>query len=549
MAIQVNGTQVIGNSRELTNIASVDATTVAAFGAAGVGGVNATYTADGAISQGVFLNIKSGGLAKAGSASNDTVFSYATASQAATTLYATSGRGCTKYFPDANVFALVGRVGEYGYGQVAVQMVIKNADHSLTVRSHVQVGRNVAQGWAGIADITTDGAGNWCMLYACYNGGSHQWTVNTFTTDSNYNISNMSSPYSLSTGDLYKFAGQIAAYDTNKFCVVRNTDNGVRQVSYHTVARNGTSVSHLSSGTLGSSESAQNGTSPVGLKGFTEPNINANKAVISVKSQSNSSWGGSGVQGLCAATLTFSNNVPSIGARSPVGTLVSSFGTDTFLSPTTYAVHAQDMSSDGTFLAGQHASSATNSNGNVYAFRKASASSDTITKVTTAGLQNFSGAAVYNYGNKTYITYSTSLGTKIIYSVETGLPLRSLPLSGSKAGDFLMNGTSGTTQINAMADIGFLTFQEQSGFASGTKYQFTNVATISGAFGISKAAASSGSSVGVAVLGQVVGGYSNLEVGSAYSSSSPTGSVEKTGGEALGVAISSTELLVAAGSV
>jgi len=38
MAIQISGTQVIGNSRELTNIASVDATTVAAFGTAGVGG-------------------------------------------------------------------------------------------------------------------------------------------------------------------------------------------------------------------------------------------------------------------------------------------------------------------------------------------------------------------------------------------------------------------------------------------------------------------------------------------------------------------------------
>jgi len=37
MAIQVSGTQVIGNSRELTNIASVDATTAAAIGAAGVG--------------------------------------------------------------------------------------------------------------------------------------------------------------------------------------------------------------------------------------------------------------------------------------------------------------------------------------------------------------------------------------------------------------------------------------------------------------------------------------------------------------------------------
>ena len=37
MAIQVNGTQVIGNSRELTNIASIDATTAAAMGAGGVG--------------------------------------------------------------------------------------------------------------------------------------------------------------------------------------------------------------------------------------------------------------------------------------------------------------------------------------------------------------------------------------------------------------------------------------------------------------------------------------------------------------------------------
>tara|TARA_R110000803_G_scaffold2143_1_gene7181 strand:- start:295 stop:1290 length:996 start_codon:yes stop_codon:yes gene_type:complete len=37
MAIQVSGTQVIGNSRELTNIASIDATTAAAIGAGGVG--------------------------------------------------------------------------------------------------------------------------------------------------------------------------------------------------------------------------------------------------------------------------------------------------------------------------------------------------------------------------------------------------------------------------------------------------------------------------------------------------------------------------------
>ena len=38
MAIKIGGTTVINDSRALTNIASVDATTVAALGAAGVGG-------------------------------------------------------------------------------------------------------------------------------------------------------------------------------------------------------------------------------------------------------------------------------------------------------------------------------------------------------------------------------------------------------------------------------------------------------------------------------------------------------------------------------
>ena len=49
MAIQVNGTTVIDNSRQLTNISGVDATTVAALGTAGVGGggwtsLSNTYT-------------------------------------------------------------------------------------------------------------------------------------------------------------------------------------------------------------------------------------------------------------------------------------------------------------------------------------------------------------------------------------------------------------------------------------------------------------------------------------------------------------------------
>lgn len=60
MAIQVNGTQVIGNSRELTNIASVDATTVAAMGAAGVGGLSTLVAEDAAFGTGAIVKLSLG---------------------------------------------------------------------------------------------------------------------------------------------------------------------------------------------------------------------------------------------------------------------------------------------------------------------------------------------------------------------------------------------------------------------------------------------------------------------------------------------------------
>lgn len=57
MAIQVNGTQVIGNSRELTNIASVDATTAAAIGAAGVGGASTRLVNNASVGTGTQFEV------------------------------------------------------------------------------------------------------------------------------------------------------------------------------------------------------------------------------------------------------------------------------------------------------------------------------------------------------------------------------------------------------------------------------------------------------------------------------------------------------------
>ena len=52
MAIKVNGTTVIDDSRQLQNVASVDATTVAAMGAAGVGGMTTEVAKNAAFGTG-----------------------------------------------------------------------------------------------------------------------------------------------------------------------------------------------------------------------------------------------------------------------------------------------------------------------------------------------------------------------------------------------------------------------------------------------------------------------------------------------------------------
>ena len=61
MAIQVSGTEVISNARALTNIASVDATTVASLSAAGVGGASLSATASGTITAGKTVLFNSDG--------------------------------------------------------------------------------------------------------------------------------------------------------------------------------------------------------------------------------------------------------------------------------------------------------------------------------------------------------------------------------------------------------------------------------------------------------------------------------------------------------
>jgi hypothetical protein len=73
MAIQVSGTEVISNARELSNIASVDATTVTSLNDAGVGGGFKPVSVSGATQA---LNVGTYNFFDGGSLSADTTLTF-----------------------------------------------------------------------------------------------------------------------------------------------------------------------------------------------------------------------------------------------------------------------------------------------------------------------------------------------------------------------------------------------------------------------------------------------------------------------------------------
>ena len=121
MAIQVNGTQVIGNSRELTNIASVDATTAASITAAGVGGGGTvSLTAKGSIAAGDPVTLNTDGtVSKCGQLQSPTE-SFGVSAQRKTVMYDTGNDATVVVYQGNNndSYAIVATYanGEYSFG-------------------------------------------------------------------------------------------------------------------------------------------------------------------------------------------------------------------------------------------------------------------------------------------------------------------------------------------------------------------------------------------------------------------------------------------------
>ena len=111
MAIKVSGTEVISDSRALSNIATVDATTAEAISAAGVGGGGTVdFTASGAVSNGDVVSLNSDGTVSVSSAS------FVGAQQEFTT--DTTTNTAAVFDPDTGKIVIAYRSVNFGYAVV-----------------------------------------------------------------------------------------------------------------------------------------------------------------------------------------------------------------------------------------------------------------------------------------------------------------------------------------------------------------------------------------------------------------------------------------------
>jgi hypothetical protein len=133
MAIQVGGTQVISNSQGLTNITSIDSTTAAAIGAAGVGGGGTVeMTADGSISAGDVVGISATGKVK----TTESVFGPTTLSytQASGYMYGLK----LAYDQSSNKVAFAGRDTSSSSGRMKIIVGTVASNGSITWGTHYE---------------------------------------------------------------------------------------------------------------------------------------------------------------------------------------------------------------------------------------------------------------------------------------------------------------------------------------------------------------------------------------------------------------------------
>ena len=509
MAIKVNGTTVINDSRALSNIASVDATTAAAIGAAGVGGGGTIdLVADGSITAGDVIGLTSAGKAK-------TVTAMAGSKLSATTNTDPQLNTLTPFIYDstANVFVMMYRNENDGYRPTLIA-VNNSSGFSLSKGSAVSSGTNYGEfGAYGLAHGTSHGK----SILACGSQGntvSHAFTCSgtSITMGSNNNLSQQNNGYST------------VYYDPDRnnfphFC--RGGSSGINSNIFTTSSSNYT-VSSTSNSQI--------------ISGNSYPQAAAydtvnNKGLFLYKD----SYGSGNLQG-----VVITNNGSSLSAGSPVKLWDESGG-----SFETDSVRVAYDATAGSFVI----TLAAGSSGTPPYAKAVAISGTTINQGNWVNLSGSLGAIQGNYpsvsadGSGNFIISSCDFPNETIaFAAASGTSLSIFP-------SFVLEGYTVDTAYNRGV-IAYSPDTENFVKLTGKNNSNLFVYAVSGAsplprsIGFASSSVSSGATVTVDILSGKNTSQSGLSAGVPYGVDALTGGVLAGGSPSLGMALSSTSILV-----
>jgi len=494
MAIKIAGTTVVDNSRGLTSIATVDATTATAIGNAGVGGGGThDFVASGAIANGDVVGLNADGtvsvVSPSGVASalgSETVFSTATTSNFSATFDSNSNKIVVVYRVSGTSLAVVGTV----------------SGTTISFGSPVVFDSNPLV----YPSIVFDSSAN--KIVVAWKDSNNNYGTAIVGTVSGTSIS-------FGTKVVFESAstGYISAtYDVNSNKVV---------IAYSDLANSfyGTAIVGTVSGT-----SISFGSPTVFNAGQTvlceaAYDSYSNKVIIAYRDNGNSSYGTAIVGTVSGTSISFGSEVVF------ESSFISSISS-TFDSKNNKVVICYNASSLGKAIVGE-VSGTSITFGSADTFRSASAGEISVTFDSSSNKVVIS----YDYNYDGFIVAGTVSGTSITFDAA-----ETYTLGRSQE-------TSTTFDSNSNRVVTFFRAQNNSDYGTSVVYKPSST-NASNYIGIADGATSNSATGKITINGGVNEGQSSLAVGTTYYVAD-NGDLQTTNnGRKIGKAISASELQV-----
>ena len=515
MALKVGGTEVITNARQLSNIASVDATTVAALGTAGVGGGggSADFVATGTIPNGATVGLKTDGTIEVIANTPSNTPSTLDNSSITDTNYIQAAD--IVYCSGSDRYVIAYQDGNNNYLKTVVAQLVNGAFVFGSVQTRASISTYIPKKQALSYDVTRDKV---LLMYG--ETGSGQVYVKCLSVDTSTNSCTQTSSLQVNTN----------GPDANGFCIVYEPNSGK-----HVVFWNGSGCKAVAL-TVASGGSSISKGSDLTVKSGNWEHISAtvdtdNNKVIFVYNNANNNIGSAVIISISGTTLS-------------AGTLTDINSGNKF----TYTSCAYDSGNSKIVVA------FTEPNNSNYSFVKVGSISGSTfsfgSNVTIQSDTTFEKSIVYDpdtsrvsiafrdggNDNKIKVIFGTISGTSISLQAETTID------EDESTGTFIAQA------YDTAADKFAVIYRSDTDSKIGYTVYSGATTNVNSWIGMAAEAISNGSSGEVTIIGGVNEGQSSLTIGSTYyvreDGSLQTGSTTVKAGRA----IATTKILVTEGN-